>query len=208
MNGPAPAATITTVGHGEAAGTPDALRLHLTLRHRAASIGEALAGCASAVDAAVAVARRFTDEDRVASRGLHVGEWRDGTSDSHGFEAQHSLEIVCPDLSRSGELIDALAEAAPRRLRVDHVEPFVMVTTAMAVQARERAFADARAKADELAALAGQRVEHPVSVVEGGFANGPRPMEYAARAAADTSFVPGAATIGATVTVTWAASTR
>ena len=114
--------------------------------------------------------------------------------------------MVCPDLHRSGELIDALAEAAPRRLRVDYVEPFVTVTTQMAALARERAFADALAKADQLAGLAGQRVEGAVAVVEGGSAPGPRAHPAARMAAMDTAFQAGTATVASTVTVTWRTS--
>ena len=197
--------TVTTVGQGEAAGAPDAMRLHLAVRHRAGSITESLAGCASAFEAVVAVARGFADDEVISSRGLTVGEWRD--ADQHGYEAQHSLEVVCPDLDRSGELIDALAEAAPRRLRVDYVEPFVTVTTEMTALDRERAFADARSKADQLAKLAGQRIEGAVTVVEGGSAAGPRSYPAAARmAATDTSFQAGTATVSSTVTVTWRTS--
>ena len=197
--------TVTTVGQGEAPGRPDALRLHLTVRHRADSIAEALAGCASAFEAVVAVARRFTD-DGIGSRGMRIGEWHQGPDQPDGYEASHNLEVVCPDLGRAGELIDALAEAAPRRLRVDHVEPFVTVTGDMAALARELAYADARAKADQLAALAGQRVDGALTVVEGGNAGGPSPLGAIRVAAASTTFEPGAASVTATVTVTWQTS--
>ena len=200
------ATTVTTVGQGEAPGTPDAMRLHLTVRHRAGSITEALAGCASALEAVVEVARRFADVDGVASRGLSVGEWYEGPDQQPGYEAQHSLQVVCPDLGRSGELIDALAEAAPRRLRVDYVEPFVTVTEEMAARARERAFADARAKADHLAGLAGQRVERALTVVEGTPNGGPVPLAVGRAAAASTSFQAGTVSVSATVTVTWSTS--
>ena len=200
---PLPPPTVTTVGEGSASGTPDVLRLHVTVRHRADSISEALAGCASAVEAVGAVARGYTDPESISSRGLHVGQWQDAEGVSSGFNAQHSLEIVCPDLDRSGELIEELAAAVDGRLRVDHVEPFVAVTTAMATLARRRAFDDARAKADELAALAGQRVEHALTVVEGGAAGGDHPFGRALVAGAQTAFEPGTATIGVTVTVTW-----
>ena len=65
------AATITTVGEGQAAGTPDSLRLHVTVLHRAGSVSAALAGCASRQAAAVEVARRFTEPHRIGSTGLH-----------------------------------------------------------------------------------------------------------------------------------------
>ncbi len=198
--------TVTTVGEGAASGVPDTLRVHATVRHRAAAVGDALAGCASAVDAATATARRFTDGDRVASRGLQLGQWHTDDGRPDGFYAQHSLEVVCPDLDRAGDLVTALGESVGERLRVDHVELFVADTTRLRVSARSTAFADARAKADELAALAGQRVDHALTVVEGA-GGGHRPLEGAPRLmAASTSFEPGTATITEAVTVTWSTS--
>jgi uncharacterized protein len=202
--GPAPT-TVTTVGEGAASGVPDTLRLHASVLHRSSSVSEALAGCASAVAAAGAAARAFTEAEKVASRGLGVGQWHGDDGRPDGFYAQHSLEIVCPDLDRAGELITALAEAVGERLRIDQVEMFVEDATRLRVSARAAAFADARAKAEELAALAGQRVEGAISVVEGPGA-GRRPFEGAARAmaSAGTSFEPGASSLAETVTITWA----
>jgi uncharacterized protein YggE len=85
------------------------------------------------------------------------------------------------------------------------VELFVEDTARLRVSARATAFADARAKAEELAALAGQRVERAITVVEG--AGGRRPVEGAARALAasgGTSFEPGTSSLSETITVTWA----
>jgi uncharacterized protein YggE len=199
--------TVTTVGEGEAPGRPDAMRLHLTVRHHGGTITEALAGCASAFEAVVEVARRFTD-DGVGSRGMSVGEGHQDSGRPAGYEASHNLQVVCPDLGRAGQLVDAVAEAAPGRLRVDYVEPFLAVTEEMAALARERAFADARGKADQLAALAGQRVDGVLSVVEGTGGGGPSPLGVARMAAASTTFEPGTAAVTATVTVTWLTSGR
>lgn len=200
---PLPPTTVTTVGQGTASGVPDTLRVHVSVRHRSSSVSEALAGCASGVEAVGAAARGFTDADKVASRGLTVGQWHGDDGRPDGFYAQHALEVVCPDLHRAGELITALADVVGERLRIDHVEMFVDDTAQMRVTARERAFADARAKADELATLAGQRVRSALTVVEGA---GHQPFEGAPRAyatLAGTSFEPGTSELGATVTVTW-----
>jgi uncharacterized protein YggE len=199
------ATTVTTVGEGAASGIPDTLRLHASVRHRSTSVSEALAGCASAVSAAGTVARAFTDAEKVASRGLDVGQWHGDDGRPDGFYARHSLEIVCSRLDRAGELITALADTVGERLRIDHVELFVEDTARLRVSARAAAFADARAKAEELAALAGQRVERAITVVEG--AGGRRPVEGAARALAasgGTSFEPGTSSLSETITVTWA----
>lgn len=195
--------SITTVGEGEATGTPDALRLHVSVQHRAGSVSEALSGCASRLEAAAEVARRFTDADRIGSTGLHLDRARDDRgSELRDWVAQHSLRIDVPDVAASGELVTALADTVDT-LRIGHVEMYVSDPGELAVQARADAFADARRKADELAALAGMRVVGAHTVVEGG--GGARPFGggETAMARASTSFEPGTAAVAATLTVTW-----
>lgn len=196
--------TITTVGEGQAAGTPDSLRLHVTVHHRADSVSDALSGCASRLEAAVEVARRFTEPHRIASTGLHVDRAYDdqGRESTTDWNAQHSLRIEVPDVAASGDLVTALADQVGDNLRIGHVEMYLAEPGELAVQARSAAFADARAKAEELAALAGLRVGAVVTVVEG---TGVRPVggREIAMAKVGTSIEPGTATVTAALTVTW-----
>jgi len=206
VTSPGRTTTVTTVGEGTASGVPDTLRVHASVQHRSSSVSEALAGCASAADAAVTAARAFTEAEHVASRGLNVGQWYGDGDRPNGYYAQHSIEVVCADLDRAGELVDGLAEAVGERLRIDHVELFVAEPRPIRFAAREAAFADARAKADQLAALAGQRVDGVLAVVEGGTGGGPSPLGVARVAAASTAFEPGTASVTGTLTVTWLTS--
>ena len=81
------------------------------------------------------------------------------------------------------------------------------VTEELAALARERAFADARSKADHLAELAGQRVQRATTVVEGAANGGPSPWGVPrTMSAAATAFEPGTASVTATLTVTWSTS--
>ncbi len=196
--------SITTVGEGRVSGTPDSLRLHVTVQHRAGSVSDALSGCASRLEAAVGVARRFTDQERIGSTGLHVDRAYDerGQESTTDWNAQHSLRIDVPDVAASGELVTALADTVDT-LGIGHIEMYLSDPGELDVRARAEAFADARRKADELAALAGMRVVGVHTVVEGG--GGQRPLGGAemAMAKASTSFEPGTATVAATLTVTW-----
>jgi hypothetical protein len=195
--------SITTIGEGKAAGTPDSLRLHVTVQHRAGSVSEALSGCASRLEAVVEVARRFTAEDRIGSTGLHVDRAYDerGNESTTDWSAQHSLRIEVPDIAASGELVTALADTVDT-LRIGHVEMYLSDPRELEVRARSDAFADARRKADELATLAGMRILGARTVVEGGGEARPYGGEVA-MAKMGTSFEPGTATVAAALTVTW-----
>jgi uncharacterized protein YggE len=194
--------TVTTAGLGSSSAAPDAMRLHLSVRHDAFTVGQALEGCAAALERLGAAARRFTDDQSISSRGLNV--WpRHGHPDGDGFQATHQVLVVCRGLDQAGALVTTLAEEVADNLQVDSVEPFVLDTEPLMREARERAFADSRAKAEELAALAGQQVLGAVTIVEGVPSAGPFDAR-AMKAEVATSFEPGTSAVTANVTVTWA----
>ena len=199
--------TVTTVGIGSVSTTPDALRLDLSVRHGASSIADALAGCASGVEALRAVARDFVADDEVATRNFYVGQRYGDPVEPVSYEATHTVEVLCSGFDRAGDLVAALADEIGDRLQIEAFRPTVTDPAPLMVQARERAFHDARAKADELAALAGQVVLNAVRVVEGSDRAGWEHPE-AAMAASRTSFEPGRSLVSATVTVTWSTEQR
>lgn len=184
--------TVTVVGQGSAGVTPDAAVVHVAATHRARTLPEALEGAESARATLVEVARRFTD--RVASQHLSVG--RDAP-DHGAFQARHALVIRCGDLAQAGDLVTALAEAVGDRLVVDHVGLEVSDTAEAERSAREAAFADARARAEHLAAQAGATLGQVASIAEGG--SGPSPRF----ALAAVRFEPGETTVEQQLTVTF-----
>ena len=192
--------TVTTVGTGSSSAAPDAMRLHLSVQHSAFTVGQALSGCAAALERLGAAGRRFADAEDISSRGLNV--WpRHGHPDGDGFQATHQVLVVCRGLDQAGALLTTLAEEVGDNLQVDSVEPFVLDTEPLMREARERAFADSRAKAEELASLAGQQVLGAVTIVEGGPSVGP--FDARAMKTEATSFEPGSSAVTASVTVTW-----
>jgi len=195
--------TVTVMGQGRATAVPDTALVRVAAVHRAASVADAFAGVASAVEAIGSEARRFTEERRIASRGLQVWPAHDNQGRQSGFETRHTLEIGCPDLPAASALLEALVAAVGDRLQVEGVtlqvaEPALLVTVA-----REAAYADAVVRATHLAELAGASLGPIVSVIEGGGwtpfpeAGGMQAMK------ADVSFEPGESSISATITASW-----
>ncbi len=68
---------------------------------------------------------------------------------------------------RAGIIIDAVTEAGGDLIRIDQVGFSVDDPTAYYAEAREKAIADARAKAEHLADLAGVSLGKPIYIVEG-----------------------------------------
>ena len=200
--------SVTTTGVGTASAVPDAVALTVAVRHQAGDVGDALAGCASAVEVLVATAREVTRHDGVATTGFDLGRHHDRNGRPDGFAATHTLSLLCPGFDAAGDLLTVLAHELGDRFAVHGVRPTLIETTGLERQAREVAFRQARAKADELAALAGQRVVEAVRVVEGRDDVPLGRMEMlSARAAGGTRFEPGTTDVSAAVTVTWATET-
>jgi len=194
--------TLTTRGSGEASGTPDAMRISLAVVVRGRAVSDALAGTASGVAAVGELARSFTTEDRITSTGLNVWPAFDNDGRQSGYECRHSLSLYCLDLEKAGDLVTAVGELG--RVLIEGVQPTIAEPGPLAVTARERAWADAKEKAEELATLAGAALGEVITVVEDAGSAVPYPREAAMAAKLDTRFEAGSLAVGATLTVTWA----
>src|SRR3954468_14295136 len=160
--------TLTVTGTGSSSAAPDTALIRLSAVHRARTFAEALAGAESAREEVVRSAR-----DLVVST-VNLAVWpTSAQGEQPGFEARHPLTIATGDLEVANELLTRLAYEVGTRLQVEGVDMTVRDTSASVGQAREAAFADARAKAEHLAALAGATLDRVEAIAEGGGAAGP-----------------------------------
>ena len=121
-----------------------------------------------------------------------------------GYSAHNSVSATIKELARTGAVIDAAVAAGANQISgpsLTHGDPESLYRQALAA-----AVADARTKAQALAAAANVSLGRVTAVVEGGSAPTPMPLT-AAKAAADavssTPIEPGQREIGATVSVTF-----
>jgi uncharacterized protein len=190
--------TLTVTGQGAATAVPDAAVVRVSAVHRGRTLAEALAGAESARAAVVAAAEGLV----VGTLNLSIWPSHDADGRPDGYEARHALEVTTTDLERANDLLASLAERVGDRLTVDGVSLAVSDPSAALGEAREAAYADARARAEHLAALAGATLGEVQDLVEGGAApSGPAPMARALKA--DVGLQPGETTIAGAVTVTW-----
>jgi len=189
--------TLTVSGTGSSAAVPDTALIRLSAVHRSRTFAEALAGAESAREEVVRSAR-----DLVVST-VNLSVWPTSEQGSQpGFEARHTLTIATGDLAVANELLTRLAYEVGTRLQVEGVDMTVSDPSSFIVQAREAAFADARAKAEHLAALADAALGRVEAITEGGAA----PIAgggFAALAKADVGLQPGETSVSASMTVTW-----
>lgn len=195
--------TVTTTGSGAVSVPRDAAVLSVAAVHRAASLSQALSGAESARAALVEVARAHVEPAAIATRSLDTWPRHGDDGQPAGYEARHSLTVRCAGLELAATLLQALADGAGDRLSIDGVSLAATPAAEHLAAAREAAYADARARAEHLARLAGSELGSVVSVTEGSGA-GPRPsarVELAAKA--DVGLEGGAEDVTTSVTVTW-----
>lgn len=192
-------------GTGRASAVPDVVRLQVGVRVDGDDVSSALADAGSRAAGLAQAARDHglgAADLRTTDTGVHPRHDREGTT-VVGYTAYQNLSVTVRDASLVGGLVDAFAGVAGNALTIDHIGLDVADPEPLLARAREAAFADARRKAEQYAALAGRelgKVRDLCDVVQGG----PQPrMAMMAMRAADTSVELGEHTVTATVVVRW-----
>ncbi len=124
-----------------------------------------------------------------------------------GYTATESLTATLRDLKTAGAAIGAAAAAGGNATRIDGVSLDIQHDSALMTQARNAAYADAKAKAQQYADAAGEPLGKAMQVTE--TVNSPTPVDYRAyasggSAAAPVPISPGTAQVSVTVTVVFA----
>lgn len=183
---------LIVVGTGEARGEPDVARVDLGVMVRAPTVEAATEQVnrrmRSVLDALEDLGVPRKD---IRTRSLSVHEERTheppprplpGTAEPEPgpatvpvthYVARNTVEVTARDLDRLGELLGAVTDAGANQvhgIRFELDDP-----TALRNQAREKAVADAKSQARQLAELSGVRLGRVLSVHAGEVA-GPRPV--------------------------------
>jgi uncharacterized protein YggE len=196
--------TVTVTGTGTSRIAPDSAVVRLAAVGRGSGVAEAYAAMTSAAASIAELARRHTEERRIASTGITVWPWHDGTGAQQGFEARHSYAIGCADLAGAGTMLSALAAEVGDGLAIDSVGLEVTEDHGAGDKAREAAFHDARERAAQLARMAGAGLGAVQSIVEGGADSGPSPMPRLAMVRdAGGGIEAGEVSVSTSVTVVW-----
>lgn len=202
--------TVTATGTGTAEAPPDLLTISVGVECRRASVGSAYAE-AGAASAAVSGALRqhgVADADFRTS-GLDVRPelvWREGEGQRvAGYVASSVLTVRVRQVAAASSVIAAVVDAGGDDVRLNGLGLGFADESAVLAQAREAAWRDAAAAAEQFAALASARLGPVVSVLEHPLSPGLVPMARLERAAATDAMgvQAGHASLSASVTVVW-----
>jgi uncharacterized protein len=205
---------INVCGRADVAGTPDTLRLDLSVVVAAPTVSGALAWAnrsANAVQESL-LGSGIAKKDLQTS-GLNISPDYDysagGTPRLKGYQVSESVSARLRDLGRAGDAIGKAVGAGGNVIRVNGISLDLEETGVLVSKARDKAFADARTKAEQYAKAAGRSLGDVVSIAENVATPSPIPMPYAAAAGsaqdmAKVPIQPGSQDVSVSVNVVFA----
>lgn len=201
---------IAIQGEGTATAAPNEAVIGSGTQVQARTAREAMDGNARAMrQVQEALKQAGIAERDVATSALSLRPVVDYASGNRpsvtGYTAGHRIEVRIRDLALLGDVLDRMVAAGANQ--IDGLDLTVSNWSAKMDEARIAAVADARRKAEALAAAAGARLGKVISITERGGAV-PPPMERAASgralsAAAPTQVATGDQTFRLSVAMVW-----
>jgi len=204
---------IWVSGRGVVTVTPDIATLRLGIEVQAVSVATAQSQAAEAMDEVMAA---LTDND-VAEKDIQtqyfsirrVTKWdRDKEEESVvGYRVTNKVTAKIREIDKAGIVIDAVVAAGGDFTRIDSIDFSVDDPSAYYEEAREEAMADAKAKAEQLAELAGGRLGKATYISESSQVPPPiyrQDIYEEAVPGAETPISPGEMEISLTIQVAYA----
>jgi hypothetical protein len=201
--------SITVTGQGAATGTPDIVVLRVGAEAMADSPVAAFDIASRSVAAMLAALRHAGLEDRdLQTSGASVEQWHESRSDVR-YRGSQQLTAIVRDIEDVGSLVGGVVEAGGEAARLHGLSLSFSDTDAMLRVAREAAWDDAVARAQQYVELAGRRLGNVMRIAEGlhGTPIMRRRLRKEPAAAALSTSMPmesGEREITATVEVEWA----
>ena len=202
---------ITVSGAGLASGIPDVAEVTIGVSVTKGAVKDARAQAAEAMTAVIDAVKKLGVADKdVATLNLSLSpvyDYNTGNSAPKltGYQFSNSIRVTVRELDKLSAVIDG--SAAVGATTIQSIEFRIDNPRRLEVEARKLAMADARAKADALAALAGVSIRGVASISES--TDGPVPprpmfaMAMARREAAPTPVEAGTTEVPIHVTVSY-----
>ncbi|MDP9021734.1 MAG: SIMPL domain-containing protein [Actinomycetota bacterium] len=202
---------VTVTGVGRITGRPDTLRATVGVEVERETVQEALDAANAAVDQVLsALGDHGVEEPDIQTTEFsvqpRVDHPRDGPPTVRGYAVTNLVDVKLRDLDRAGEVLQAAVEAAGDAARVHGMRFTLEDNDELLAAARDAAFGDARAKAEQYAQLAERDLGRLVGVSEqlGGDQPPPKHLLDRAQDAGAVPIRPGEQEVAVHVTAVWA----
>ena len=211
---PADTTGITVSGHGEVQAPPDIGFLDVGVQVTAPNVADARDRAAKAADAVISVLKKDgIDEKDIKTTGFSIQPQYDYSKTNEpritGYMVTNTVQAKVRKLDAFNKVIDDAISAGGNDVRLQGIRFGIDDNSKLQQQAREKAMADAKAKAEQLAKLAGVDLGKPMTISEAqASGNDPRWAYADAKSAAanigyDTPIQAGTTTVVVDVAVRW-----
>jgi uncharacterized protein len=202
--------SITVTGEGEASGAPDQASVSAGVQILAETVIEATRENESIIGKIM----EALDEQGIPSEKIQTSNysiWAEqnyqepGQNRISGYRVSNVVTVKIDDIDKVGDVLAAVVNAGANSIH--GIQFGVKDTKALEQQAREAAMADARARAESLARLAGVQLGEVLSISTSYGAGPPRPMmsrSYDMAEAAAPSISPGQQSLSVQIHATFA----
>jgi len=168
-------------GQGEITVTPDIATLYLGIEAKADTVAEAQSQASAAMAAVMtALTDNGVDDDDIQTQYFSINQDTRWDSDDNeeiviGYEVNNMVTVKIREIDNIGAIIDAVAEAGGDLTRINNIAFSIDDPSEYYAEIREEAMADAKAKAEQLAELAGIELGNPTYISEGSIYT---PVDY------------------------------
>jgi uncharacterized protein len=163
---------IWVSGQGEVQAVPDVAVLNLGVQAQALTVAEAQAQASKAMDAVMAAlkANGIAEKD-IQTTGYNIWQqtrWDPDrqTEEVVGYQVSNNVQVKVRKVADAGNVLDAAVAAGGDLIRVQGIYFEVDDPSSYLDEAREKAVADAKARAEQLASLAGVKLGQPTYITE------------------------------------------
>lgn len=173
---------ITVVGNGQVQATPDMANVQIGVETSAPTTQEALAQNNSQAQAIIAKIKELgVDEKDIQTSGFNISPNYDNNGrEVTGYSVSNTVNVTIRNLDSAGSLLDQVVQAGANRIY--GVNFGLSDPSAAQAQARDKAVADAKARAEQLAQQAGATVGQVLVITESVGSGPVAPMPAMARA--------------------------
>lgn len=162
---------IWVTGEGKVSVVPDVANLSLGIEAQKETVAEAQQQAAEYMEAVMTV----LDDYGIAEKDIKtqyfsiypVRRWEKDKEILIGYRVSNMVRVKIREVDNTGVIIDAVAEAGGDYTKINSISFTVDDPTAYYEEVRQKAMADAKAKAGQLAKLAGVDLGKPTYISEG-----------------------------------------
>jgi uncharacterized protein YggE len=163
---------IWVVGEGEVIVTPDLVTLSLGVEAQADTVGQAQSEASTAMNAVISeLYNQGIDDNDIQTQYFNIStsrRWNPETGEEEltGYRVTNMVSVKIRNVDNTGAVIDAVAAAGGDYIRINNISFTVDDPAPYREEARDKALADARQKAEQIAESADLELGEPTFISE------------------------------------------